>query len=366
MVSTRAIPRIPALTAAVLVGALLGALGVGRSLEAGPEDAKKGPKQGRTYRDRSLGLSASAPAGWQVVVDKGGTPASWRRLVTFNDRATDAQAVLSVRPRTATNLDQVMANVQKSWDKSRGRLRVDSMRKIEASALEPLGRIRVDASFTRKPKPKPAKDGVAPPPVQGVTYRVQATYLLGPDHEYLLYAQGQKTHWSRLRTPLKRLVSSIRLGTEEKTGVKGEGSYRNDAHGFSCMFPKDYTVVGPQRSNHVALFEGRSPSDPLLSIYAFPWEESIDKDAERLVTHYEEDKGGTASFKTREVAGQEGVLVTANAMLGGEDRTILLVIVKRGSTCFRLRASMPRKIEARGTVVFDAFVSSFRLHSAPK
>lgn len=366
MQSTRSIPRIPALTAVVLVGALLGALGAGRSLEAGPEDAKKGPGRGSTYRNRSLGLSASTPTGWQMVVDKSGAPASWRRLVTFNDKATDAQAVLSVRPRTSTNLDQMMANAQKSWDKSRNRLRVDSMRKIEASALEPIGQIRVDASFTRKPKPKPAKDGVAPPPVPGVTYRIQATYLLGPDHEYLLYAQGQKTHWSRLRTPLKRLVSSIRFGKEEKTGVKGEGSYRNDARGFSCMFPKDYTVVGPQRSNHVVLFEGRSPNDPLLSIYAFPWEESVDKDAERLVTHYEQDKGGTASYKTREVAGQEGVLVTANATLGGEDRAILLVILKRGDTCFRLRASMPRRIEAQGTVVFDAFVSSFRLHSAPK
>lgn len=366
MPGTRSIHRLPALAAASFLAALLVGLGAARSLEAGPGDTKSASKPGSAYRNERLGLTADVPEGWRMVVDKGGAPSSWKRLVTFNDRATDAQAVLSVRPRSAANLDQLMATTQKAWDKSRGVLRVDSMRKIEPSALQQVGRILVDASFTREAPAKPAKDGVAPPPVPPVTYRVQATYLLGPENEYLLYATGQKTHWSRLRTPLKRLAASIRFTAEEKPGVKGEGSYRSDAHGFSCMFPKDYTVVQPQRSNHVALFEGKTKEEPLLSVYAIPWEETALKDAERLVTHYEEDKGGTASFKTHEVGGQEGVLVTARAVLSGEERTIQLVIVKRGKTCFRLRASMPQRSEAKGMPLFDAFVSSFRLHAAPK
>lgn len=352
------------LSGALAAGLLCGALSARTALEAAPDDAK--PAKGGAYSNQKLGVSARSPSGWKMVVDRGVTPSSWTRLVTFNDKATDAQAVLSVRPRAATSVEALMAGVRRAWDKSRDRLRVDSMKKIESSALEPIGKVIVSASFTRQPKPKPAKDGVAPPPAPPVTYKVRATYLLGPSHEYLLYAQGQKTHWSRLRDPLRQLSASIRFTSKAPPGAKGVGSYRSDADGFSCRFPKDYTVVRPQRANHVVKFEGVGAEDPILSVYAFSWEESAEKDAARLVTHYEEDKGGTASTRTREVAGQEAVLVTAEASLGGEDRTILIAVLKRGDTCFRLRASMPQGAKAAGTAVFNKFMDGFQVLGAPK
>ena len=360
MVSTRSNRWRAAAHACVVAGLLLG-------LIAGPahgEDPK--PSSGSSYRNAKLGVSARVPSGWRMVVDKAAAPTNWKRLVTFNDKGTDAQAVLSVRPRTATSVDALMASTRRAWDKSRGRLRLDSMKKVEPTSLEPVGKVIVEGSFTREPKPKPAKDGVAPPPGPPVGYRVTATYLLGPGYEYLLYAQGQRTHWSRLRAPLRKLASSIRFDKKESAGAKGEGSFRSDAHGFSCKFPKDYTVVVPQRTNHVISFQGVADTNPVISIYAFSWTKSADADAQRLVTHYEEDKGGTVETSSREVSGQEAVFITAEATLGGVDRTILLAILKRGDTCFRLRASVPRENAADGAAIFNTFLSNFQLGSAPK
>ncbi|MDJ0522428.1 MAG: hypothetical protein QNJ90_10200 [Planctomycetota bacterium] len=329
--------------------------------------AKSDPKKagGSTYRNAKLGVRARGPAGWKMVADrKGVAPTRWQRLVTFNDGATDAQATLSFRPRSATTLDDLLAMVRKDWDKSADRLRVSSMRKIEASALNRIGQVVVDGSFTRKAKPAKAKKGVPAPPSAGTPMRVQAIYYLGPGHTYLLYAQAQQTHWSRLRSRLERLRQSVQFDKAVEKGPTGEGSYRNDATGFACRFPKNYTVVTPQRENHLVQFEGVGAEDAVLSVYGFKWEQSAEKDAERLVAHYEEDKGGTASARTMEVAGQEGFLVTAKAMLGGVDRVVMIAVVKRGSDCFRLRASMPATAEAKGTAVFRAFVAGFKFSRA--
>lgn len=365
LLRTLLLRTVPMLVALLSACALCGGGLLGRaSLEAAPDDAKA-PK-GSSYRNASLGVSARSPVGWKMIVDNAEAPSSWKRLVTFNDRATDAQAVLSVRPRTVVSVDALMAATRRAWNKSRGRLRLDSIKKVDASPLTPIGKVIVEGSFSREAAPKPAKDGVAPPPAPAVSYRVQATYLIGPGHEFLLYAQGQRTHWSRLRAPLRKLAASIRFTGDKPAGARGVGSYRSDAHGFSCKFPQDYTVVTPQRTNHVVSFEGLSKDSALLSVYAFSWEKSVDKDAERLVIHYEEDKGGSASIKSREVAGQEAVFLTAQATLGGVDRTILLAILKRGDTCFRLRASMPKSALAAGTSAFETFVDSFRFHNQPK
>ena len=86
----------------------------------------------------------------------------------------------------------------------------------------------------------------------------------------------------------------------------------------------------------------------------------------RLRAYYEDDKGGTATVTSYEVAGQDGVLLTASAELGGREMTIMLAIVKRGDECFRLRGSMPKSGEAKGGSVFRQFVSTFSLRSAPK
>jgi len=333
---------------------------------ASPRGGEKADPGGGMYANKELGVRARGPAGWKMVADRASAPTVWNRLVTFNDTSTDAQATLSVRPRAAATLDDLLALVRADWDKTKDRLRVNSMQKVEASVLSKVPQVIVDGSFTRKPeKPAESKDGVPAPPSAGVPYRVRAVYLLGPGYTYLLYAQCQETHMSRLRAPLEQLRESIQFDQEIDKGPKGEGSYRSEADGFTCQFPKDYTVITPQRSNHLIQFEGVSENDPVLSIYGFKWEQEAGKDAERLVAHYEENKGGTASSSTMEVAGQQGVLVKAKATIGGQDRIVLIAVVKRGDDLFRLRASMPVAAEASGTGVFNAWVASFKLQRAP-
>jgi hypothetical protein len=149
-----------ALAATILLALLLaGAPGDGglfgcAALEAAPEDAKA--PQGSSYRNARLGVSARSPVGWKMVVDKGTTPTNWKRLVTFNDKATDAQAVLSFRPRTVTSVDALMASTRRAWSKSRGGLRLDSIKKTEASGLSPIATVVVEGSFTREAKPQAA------------------------------------------------------------------------------------------------------------------------------------------------------------------------------------------------------------------
>ncbi len=354
------------LRAALLAAALAVGLVAATQLEAAPPDAKKKQPSGSSYRNAKLGIRARGPSGWGMIADKVAAPSRWQRLVTFNDKATDANARLSARPRVSATLDDLLSAVRKDWDKSADRLRVSSLRKIEASALNKIGRVIVDGSFTRKPKAVKTKKGVPAPPSAGTLYQVQATYYLGPGYTYLLYAQGQDTHWSRLKGRLRRLAESVQFDKEPDLGPTGEGSYRNEAVGFTCRFPKGYTVVTPQRENHLVQFEGVSERDAVLSVYGFKFEQDADKDAERLVAYYEEDKGGTANATTMEVAGQQGVRVQAKAMISGVDRIILIAVVKRGGDCFRLRASMPAEAETSGTAAFRTFVAGFTFAGKPK
>jgi hypothetical protein len=60
-----------------------------------------------------------------------------------------------------------------------------------------------------------------------------------------------------------------------------------------------------------------------------------------------------------EVAGLPGMLLTAHLVEQGRESTVLLALVKRGETLFRLRASMPRTAEAAGQKAFDDFLKSF-------
>jgi len=352
------------------VGAVALLLGVATSgwssrLDAAPDDAKK-PRGGATYRNARLGVRARGPVGWKMVADRAAAPTRWQRLVTYNDRTTDAQATLSVRPRVATTLDDLTQAVRKDWAKSGGRLSVSSLQKVAANALNKNARVIVDGSFTRKPRPAKSKTGVPAPPSAPVPYKVKAVYYLGPGYTYLLYAQGQATHWSRLRAPLKRLAASVTFDKAVPTGPTGEGSYRSDREGFTCRFPKGYTVVTPQRENHLVQFQGVGADEASLSVYGFKFEAGAAKDAERLVAYYEEDKGGTASARSMEVAGRSGMRVAARAMISGVDRVILIAVVKRGEDCFRLRASMPASAETKGVSAFRAFVTSFRFAGGPR
>ena len=96
------------LAAACIATAAL-ALGTPASLsEAGPDDEKrakdKAAPKGPTYRNKSLGVRTSGPAGWRMVADKLGAVSNWKRLATWNGKDTDGQAVLYTRPRSAASL----------------------------------------------------------------------------------------------------------------------------------------------------------------------------------------------------------------------------------------------------------------------
>lgn len=346
----------------VLAGVALAACLLPGPALAGPDDPPEKAPKGSSYNNPGMGIAARAPAGWRMVADKVGAPSTWTRLVTFNDANTDAQAVLSARPRTHGNLDDLLGSQRKAWEKSAGELRVSSMRKIESTTPGVPGTVVVDATFVRKPSKPEVKPGSPPPPPRPpVTYRVQATYYLGAGYEYLLYAKGQQTHWSRLRGPLSQLRSSLTFAAGSGAdGPRGEGSYRDEKRGFTCRFPKDYTVVVPQRGNHLVQFEAVGGDSPVLGVYGFKWSQTLVKDAERLVAFYEDNHAGEATMRTTEVSGHEAMMVTARASIGGADRVILFALFKRDDDLFRVRAVMPKSAEAEGTRVFRAFLNSFK------
>ena len=344
-------------TTALLLALALPPRGASAEDEKG---AKKEAPTGPTYHNKGLGVRTSGPSGWTMIADKQGAVSSWKRLATWNDKATGAQVVLYTRPRSAASLDALMGSVRTEWNKSGDRLRLDAMRKVDQSAMNPVGKVIVDGSFTRKGTPKKTKDGVPPPPAESTPMRVQATYYLGEGHEFLLYVTTRATHWTRLRKDLRRMRDEFAFDKVVEQGPTGEGSYRNEQLGFACRFPKGHTVVQPQRQHHVVKFVGLSGNDPALSVYAFPYEEDANADARRLVAYYTEDKAGEATTRRGEVSGTEGVEVKARAMIDGVDQAIFIAVVKRGDTCYRLRCVVPAEEEGKGEAAFRAFVGSFR------
>lgn len=351
------------LAAALCVAAVL-ILAAGpypRSAQAEDEkgEAKAGPT-GPTYRNKGLGVRTSGPAGWQMVADKTGAVSAWKRLATWNHKPTAAQVVLYSRPRASTTLDSLMGEVRTEWNKSTSRLRLDAMRKIDKSALNPIGKVIVDGSFTRKKQAKPTKDGVPAPPAERIPMKVQATYYLGEGHEFLMYVTTRASHWTRLRKDLRAMRDGLAFDQDVTAGPTGEGAFRDEELQFACRFPKGHTVVRPARRHHVVKFAGLAATDPVLSVYAFPYEGAAGDDAARLVTYYREDKAGEAERKRTEVSGTEGAEVIASAMIDGTEQKIFIAVVKRGETCFRLRCVVPLADAAKGEVAYRAFLQSFR------
>jgi hypothetical protein len=341
----------------VVVAAFAVLLGHGARVGAAPEDAKQ-----QAYTNPDMGISAQVPTGWKLVAESGARVTSWVRLATFHDSLTDGYAVLSARPRESSSLDDLLARVRADWDASKDRVSVSSVRKVMPVPPQTVGTVILDATFVHKPPAPPAKPGEpTPPPPTPTTYRLQATYFLGADHEYLLRAQGQQTHWSRLRAPLTLLRDSVKLKGAQSEGPQGQGVFRDDGRGFHCKYPENYTVVVPQRPNHLVQFEGLAERDAALGVYAFRWSESMEKDAERLVAYYEQDMGGEASVRRIEVSGQEAMQVRAKASVGGQEKVFLLALLKREDTLFRVRASMPADAEADGERTFRRFLDHFRL-----
>jgi hypothetical protein len=332
---------------------LLGVLMVALASHATAEDppATKGP----TFQSDEHGLSAAGPGGWKMSADKPRS-AAWERLCTFWDPDSSAEAVLSRRPRKARNVKELHGMLMKEWAASED-ITVTSMRPIEATELNRQASVVVDATYVTKPKAK-SPDDPPPPPL---TWRVNATYLLSAGSEVLLYVKSQASHWSRVRGSLERLRRSVAFAAPVTAGPKGEGSYRNDRIGFTCRYPKDYTVVEPARKNHVVQFEGATGAAPVLGVYRFEWDAAVEKDVERMLTYYRDELAGEADQGTIEVSGKQAKLITARATIGAGEQVFFLAIFKRGGAFFRLKASSSPEQAGECEAAFKAFVDTFRL-----
>lgn len=348
------------LTATLLVLALL-PLYAAPDAVAEPDDSKPAAPKGPKFRSPDIGMRVTGPTGWKMAADK---PKSqeWTRLVTFYDATTKSDAVISRRPRASSNVQSLYARVKAEWAKT-PELQVSTMRPVERTALIPVGSVQVEATVVQKLK---SKDPNAPPPAP-VTWRISATYYLAPKAEVLLYVKSRATTWSRVRTAVRTLRQSVKFdGAAANRGPQGEGAYRNDRYGFTCKYPKGYSVATPARAAHVVQFEGTSVEHPVLGIYRIKWDAGVDKDVERMMTYYIDELAGEAETRSVQIGSRQGTLITARANIGGRDQTILVAILKRGDEIWRVKGAMPRASEGPGQAVFTAFLDSFRLGAKPR
>lgn len=321
---------------------------------AGPAPAPAAPPA--VYKNGLLGLSVTGPKGWKLTTS-GSESATWTRLAVFDEPGTQVQVAVSQRRRTATSLDALEQQVRKEWTADKA-FSLTGVNRVDATAIRPIAYVQVEANQIRKP----AAAAPGAPAGQPTAWQLLVTYVLAPGSEILVYGHGPAVAWSKARPLVQALVDSITLSAPPR-GPEGEGAYRNDARGFSLRFPKGYTVVVPQRQDHVASFVPVSGDQPTLDVYLLPWKEDVARDAERLVKHYQETRGGQASSKVYEVAGQPGMLVTAQVTEQGRESVVLLALVKRGEELFRVRASIPKASEQAGQAVFDDLIRSFAMTS---
>jgi hypothetical protein len=219
--------------------------------------------------------------------------------------------------------------------------------------------VRIEANQTKKPAAtRPGVTAAAP-----VVWQVEAASMLAPGAEVRVSAEGPLAAWTNARAQIRALMDALALAAPPRA-AEGEGTYRDDLRGFSVRYPRGYGVVIPQRERHLVEFAPVSGDQPVLGVYLLTWEQGIFEDADRLIKHYKDERGGEAASRPQDIAGQPGAVVTAKVTESGKDMTVLLALVKRGNELFRLRGSMPTVAEEAGTAAFNAFVASFAL-SAP-
>jgi len=325
------------------------------SIQAAPDEeaAAKGPR----FANPQIGVRAAGPEGWKMAADKA-EQIAWERLVTFWDPESSAEAVLSRRKRTSATVEALQAKVRREFSENT-KLTVSGVRAVPASQVQKQASVIVDATEVKRPKPKNPED----PPIPPVTWRIQATYLLAPGYEYLLYVKAQATHWSRVRGALTQLRASVKFdGAEGQAGVPtGAGAYRNQQHGFACKYPEGYTVVVPGRRNHVVQFEGSAPEDIALGVYSISWKKELGADAARLTTYYKDDLAGEVTEKEISLAGKKAIWLRAEARVGGKNQVFFLVLIKRGDVLYRLKGSVIPSAATPGEAAFRSFVDSFVL-----
>jgi hypothetical protein len=345
---------------ALLVVVCAAAPGDPRAYADPPSAPAPAPAAGPVYKNAAMGLTITAPAGW-TVKSTGTETVPWRKLAVFSAPGTQVEVTVSQRDRTFVSLDALHAAVQKQWASDKA-FTLAGVRTVEPSALRPVGMVQVEATHVRTPPP--ATPGAAPAPAaMPVVWNVLVAYVLAQRNEIVVYATSPAAAFGRARSSVQALFDSIVLAAPPR-GAEGEGAYRNDERGFSVRYPKAYTVVVPQRRDHVVSFVPTSADQAVLDVFLIEWKESTAKDADRLVAHFKDARGGESSARTGDVAGQPGMIVTAQVVEAGRESTVVLALLKRGDELFRLRASFPRTAEADGTAAFQEFLKSFALTAA--
>ena len=349
----RRCPR-PLALALVCLGGLAAAAVPTRAADEQPADRGGGP----VYRDAEAGVRVVGPKGWRLNAE-GVAPLEWTRLATWFEPESDADAVLSVRKRSSTNVQAMLTRVRDEWARSRD-ITVTATRAIEPTPGSPVGQVVVDGTYIVRPKPPAGSNPSVPPPP--VPYRMRATYWLAPRGEYLLYVTARQTFWSRLAEALRLMESSVQFEGETASTPKGAGTYRDDKYGFACRFPQDHTVLVPSLRNQLVEFAGVSEDDPSYGIYVMGWERPLAEDVRRLQAFYEEEQGGETHTTAITLAGQEATVVEARARVGGRDTIALLAAFKRGSDrLFRIKASAPASREAELREGMRVFLDGFKL-----
>jgi hypothetical protein len=315
------------------------------------------PAAGPVYKNPAVGLTITGPQGWTLKTENAAASA-WKKLAVYALPGTQVEVTVSQRDRTAATLEALHAAVQKEWQAEKA-YNVAGVRMVDPTALRPVGMVQVEATQIKKPEPTA---GAAPagPAATPVLWHYLVSYVMVQRHEVLVHATGPAVAWPRARGAVQTLLDSIVLSAPPK-GVEGEGGYRNDERGFTVRYPKGYTVVIPQRRDHVVSFVPTNADQPVLDVYLIEWKQAAADDAERLVKHFKETRGGEASAKPGDVAGMPGVLVTAEVVESGRESTVVLALFKRGDELFRLRGSFPRTADAAGKAAFDEFLKSFAL-----
>jgi hypothetical protein len=320
---------------------------------------------GSDYRNEALGLTLKGPAGWKMTAEKE-TVSAWKRLVTFYDAGTEADAVLTVRERKHATVQDLEAGIRREWATDRS-FTVNSVQTVPATPGRSHPSVVLEATQVVVP-PRPTSPSGAPAPAPPpVTYFIQATYWLGPGHEFLLYAKSRNTLWTRVRPLVEQVRASFALAAAPETGPAGEGGFADETLGFTCRYPSGYSVRLPKSKSFRVEFKGVGADAPVLSVHHFTGDFPVENDAQGLVKYYAEDQAGEASAEPHEVGGRPGMLVTARAVVEGKPTTVFIGVAKRGDQeFFRVRASMPREAEARGRSVFLAFLNSFGIGAPPR
>ena len=322
----------------------------------------KGPPAagGPVYKNAAAGVTVTGPQGW-TLKSSGAEAASWKQLAVFSEPNSLVEVTLSQRDRTTSSLAALQTQVQKEWEGDRS-FSTSGVRAVEPTPLRPVGMVQVEATQVRKAQ-VPAGAAPGTPAPQPVLWNLLVSYVVTQRHEILVYATGPAVAWPGARGSVQALLDSITLSSPPR-GPEGEGAYRNDERGFGVRYPKGSTVVVPPRRDHVVSFVPTAADLPVLDVFVLEWKDDLAKDAERLVKHFQDVRGGQASSRIAEVGGLPGMLVTANLVEQGRESTVLVALVQRGEELFRLRGSMPETAAAAGQKTFDEFVGSFAFTAA--